>query len=91
MTDFDIDKLPPEEILKHLSPDQRREFEEMLSDPTKAASLFALEEDTSTYWWLNGQEPEEEAVQKPGSFPREKLPKAVSTSASLSYNFLAIL
>lgn len=84
------DKLPPEEILKHLSPEQRREFEEMLTDSTKAATLFTLNDETSTYWWLE-TEVEGRAVTRPTALPRSSLPRAMPTSSALGYNLVAIL
>ncbi|KAK9895418.1 hypothetical protein P389DRAFT_197476 [Cystobasidium minutum MCA 4210] len=87
---LDLDKLPPEEILKHLSPEQRREFEEMLTDSTKAATLFTLNDETSTYWWLE-TEVEGRAVTRPTALPRSSLPRAMPTSSALGYNLVAIL
>jgi hypothetical protein len=90
--------MSPEEILKHLSPEQRREFEEMLADPTKAAGLLDLENDSEACWWLQDddsleQETSKDFIQKriPASLPRAKLPKSAATATALRYNLIAIL
>lgn len=93
-----IDNMPPEEILKHLSPEQRREFEQMLADPSKAASLLNLENDHGVYWWLRDEDISVEDNSKDSSgtqaivpLPRAKLPKSSATASSLQCNLIAIL
>lgn len=87
--------MSPEEILRHLTPEQRREFEELLSDPTKAAGLLDLETENQSCWWIKKSEELEEdptrAISKPKPLPLTKLLKPSATAAALQYNLLAIL
>lgn len=92
--------MSPEDILKHLSPEQRREFEEMLADPTKAAGLLDLESDREVYWWLQDDDSLDLDQDKSKNFtethvpvplPRAKLPRPAATATALRYNLVAIL
>lgn len=82
-------------MLKYLSPEQRREFEEMLADPTKAADLLELEDEHRSCWWLEDskeleREPKKTA-RKPTPLPQAKLLKPSTTAIALQYNLLTIL
>jgi len=88
----------PEEILKHLSPEQRREFEQMLADPSRAAGLLNLENDREIYWWLQDEDiSAEDNTEDPSRahtivpLPRDKLLKPSATASSLQCNLVAIL
>lgn len=90
--------MAPEEILKHLTPEQRREFEEMLADPTRAAILLESHLDKGTYWWLDEHDIEDQAEARahnvpvaPAPLDRERLPKPLSSALALGYNLIAIL
>lgn len=92
-----IDSLPPEEILKHLTPEQRRAFEELLADPTKAAGLFSASDEDQTYWWSQNQQLSESDTDStsrklvPAAIPRAKLLKPSAAASSLGGNLVAIL
>lgn len=90
-----LDNMSPEEILKHLTPEQRLEFEEMLADPAKAAGLLDLENMNRSCWWLSESKTvDEESVTTsrfPTSLQRTRLLKSTASAVTLQYNLLAIL
>lgn len=58
------DKISPQELLKHLSPQQRRDFEDILKDPQKAEGLLnTVDNDDDvqeqTFWWQKATEMQE--------------------------------
>lgn len=80
-----------------LSPEQQKEFQEILKDPKRAEELLlANEEPTKQFWWEMGLMDEEtmssDVPSKPEVFPPEKLlPVPNQDPLDLSYNLAAIV
>ena len=97
------DDLSPEELLAHLSPEQRKAFEALLADPERAAELLQEDDaplDPQQFWWyrsaLDAQVDQKDRKgkgrQRPAPLPTGKLLQSTGSSElNLGYNLVAIL
>ena len=97
------DDLSPEELLAHLSPEQRRAFEALLADPERAAELLQEDNaplDPQQFWWyrsaldaeVDQKDRKRKGRERPEPISKDKLLQSTASSElDLGYNLVAIL